>query len=87
MSVKRDEVNTFMLYLKYWRKRRKMTIDDLAAAAQMSTQTIVRIEKHDHVPTPAVFDKLEKALNVTTQQLYDGPYEKGVQEVKNPNAA
>lgn len=76
-----------MLYLRYWRKRRKMTIDDLAAAAKMSTQTIVRIERYGHIPTPTVFDKLEKVLDVTTQQLYDGPNEKGVQEVKNPNAA
>lgn len=61
------------LHLKYWRKRRKLTIKELAKQAGMSTETIVKIEKYGHIPGKEVLDKLERALNVTTDELFSGP--------------
>ena len=72
------------LQLRYWRKRRKMTIDDLSAKAKMSTQTIIKIEKYGHIPTPTTLGKLEDALGVTTEQLFEGP---GASETANPHRA
>jgi transcriptional regulator with XRE-family HTH domain len=55
--------------LKIWRMRRGMTMKQLAEAAGVSEQTIVRIETHGVIPFPRTLDKLAKALNVSPEEL------------------
>jgi transcriptional regulator with XRE-family HTH domain len=55
--------------LKLWRMRRGMTMKQLAEAAGVSEQTIVRIETHGVIPFPRTLDKLAKALHVGTEEL------------------
>jgi len=55
--------------LKYWRKRRALSIEDLASKAKMSTQTIVNIEKYGTEPRPSTLRKLAETLGVTIDEL------------------
>ena len=64
----RDEKNLRVL-LKYWRKRRGLSIERLAKDAKVSTITIQRIEKEGRMPRPDVLERLIKALNITLEEL------------------
>ena len=55
--------------LKYWRQRRSLSIDELAAQAKVSPQTIVNIELHGHHPRPKTIRKLAAGLDVTLDEL------------------
>lgn len=57
------------LKLKYWRKFRSLSIDELAAKANVSPQTIVNIEAHGIEPRPKTVRKLAEALEVTPDKL------------------
>lgn len=64
----RNEKN-LRVALRYWRKRRNMTIEGLAQEAHVSTRTITKIENTGHVPAPAVMGRLSKTLNVSIDDL------------------
>lgn len=57
------------LVLRYWRKRRGLSIRALAKKAQVSSVTILRVENENLVPQPKVIQKLMGALDVTMEQL------------------
>jgi transcriptional regulator with XRE-family HTH domain len=57
------------LKLRYWRRRRALSIPDLAALAHASSETIVRIETTNHVPRPNVIRRLAAALEVSLDEL------------------
>ena len=56
--------------LKYWRHRRAMTQHELAAAAGVSNQTIVNIERYGKEPIPTTVRKLAQALGITTEAFF-----------------
>ncbi len=64
----KDEKNLRVL-LKYWRKRRGLSIEKLAKDAKVSTVTIQRIEKEGRMPRPDVLERLIKTLNITLEEL------------------
>lgn len=55
--------------LRYWRKRRFLSIDDLAEKAQVSAKTIVNIEVHGIEPRPRTVRKLATALEIELDEL------------------
>jgi transcriptional regulator with XRE-family HTH domain len=55
--------------LKYWRKRRGLSIEKLAKLAKVSTITIVRIEKAGLMPRPDVLKRLTTKLGITMDEL------------------
>lgn len=59
------------LRLKYWRTRRALSIDDLAARAGMSTQTIVNLEKDRQPARPRTIQKLADALAINVDDLLE----------------
>jgi len=64
----KDEKN-LKVVLKYWRKRRGMSIERLAKEAKVSTITIQKIEKENHMPRPDVLERLKDKLDVTMEEL------------------
>jgi DNA-binding XRE family transcriptional regulator len=56
--------------LKYWRQRRAMTQHELAAAAGVSNQTIVNIERYGKEPIASTVRKLARALGITTEDFF-----------------
>lgn len=59
------------LKLKYWRTRRALSIDALAAKAEMSTQTIVNLEKNRQPPRPGTIQRLAEALDINVDDLIE----------------
>ena len=57
------------LKLRYWRRRRALSIPDLAALAHASSDTIVKIENENHVPRPNVIRRLAAALEIDLDDL------------------
>lgn len=57
--------------LKYWRQRRALSIEGLAKIAEMSTQTLVNIEKYGKEPRPSTIQRLAKALDVSIDELIE----------------
>lgn len=56
--------------LKYWRKRRGFTIENLAITAGVSTRTIIKMERDPHhIPRPDVTNRLTGKLGITVDQL------------------
>lgn len=56
--------------LKYWRKRRALTLRDITAKTGLSSQTLVRIEQ-GHEPRPSTLRKLAEALDVPLDDLIE----------------
>ncbi len=57
--------------LKYWRQRRALSIENLAEKANMSTQTLVNIEKYGKEPRPSTIRRLAEALEVSLDELIE----------------
>ncbi len=64
----KDEKN-LKVVLRYWRKRRGLSIEKLAKDAHVSTITIQNIEKKGLIPRPDVLERLVRALNVALDEL------------------
>ena len=64
----RDERN-LKVQLRYWRKRRGLSIEKLAKDAHVSTVTIMRIESSNRLPRPDVLERLTQALKITVEEL------------------
>jgi transcriptional regulator with XRE-family HTH domain len=64
----KDEKN-LKVVLRYWRKRRGLSIEKLAKDAHVSTITIQNIEKKGLVPRPDVLERLIRALNIALDEL------------------
>jgi transcriptional regulator with XRE-family HTH domain len=64
----KDEKN-LRVVLRYWRKRRGKSIEQLAREAEVSTATIVKIEKGHTIPRADVLQRLTQTLNITIDQL------------------
>jgi transcriptional regulator with XRE-family HTH domain len=58
-----------LLRLKYWRQRRLLTIEQLARQAQVSENTITRLEHRHPAPRPGTVRKLADALAVRPEDL------------------
>ena len=54
--------------LRQHRRLKMMSIRDLASAAGMGTQTIVKIERGDKV-RPSTFDRIAKVLDVKPEEI------------------
>jgi len=54
--------------LRQLRRLRMMSIRDLAAKADMGTQTIVKIERGEKA-RPSTFDRIAKALDVKPEEI------------------
>jgi transcriptional regulator with XRE-family HTH domain len=55
--------------LKAWREKRRMTQEELAKFAGISTVYVAKIEAGDKVPSIQVLMKLAKALGVKAGEL------------------
>lgn len=64
----KDERNLKIL-LRYWRRRRGKSIEQLAKEAHVSTSTITKTENSDVIPRAGVVNRLAQALGVTVDQL------------------
>lgn len=63
-------LNVTNIRLKYWRKRRVLTIAELAAKADVTPQTIVTIEKgRNPNARPETLRKLAGALSIGIEEL------------------
>jgi len=58
--------------VKHWRERRAMSQEDLAKQAEVSPNTIWRLENENRMPRPSTLRKLATALNVDPGVLLDG---------------
>jgi transcriptional regulator with XRE-family HTH domain len=59
--------------IKEWRTRRRLTQDDLAAAAGIHVNSFGRVERGKTNPTLKVLWKIAKKLDVSVAQLFLGP--------------
>ena len=59
--------------VKVWRAYRGMTVAELAAAADVSSSQLFAIESGDSSGSVAALQRIAKALEVTVDDLLDGP--------------
>lgn len=58
-----------MKQLREWRTKRLWSIRDLAAAAGVSTKTVVQLEHGRQVPTYATMRRISEALDVAPAEI------------------
>lgn len=69
-------------YLRQWRLYRRMTHEELASAADLGRQTIIRLEKPGASANELTVYKLASALKIGTEKLLNEapPNERAAQE-------
>jgi DNA-binding XRE family transcriptional regulator len=77
--------------LKYWRRKRGLTQDELCTLAGTSKQTVVNIERYGKEPIINTVKKLSRALNISTEEFFtDDPSQfdgsSDEEDVKKPAA-
>lgn len=58
-----------MVTLKEWRRKKAITIRELAKLAQVSTATITHIEQGKQLARPITMRKIAAALNLKPEQI------------------
>jgi transcriptional regulator with XRE-family HTH domain len=58
------------ILLKEWRRRRRLSLRQLALRARVAVSTLLRIEQGELSPTVDLLEKLAKALDVEVRRLF-----------------
>ena len=66
-----DLQDIFINNLKYFRKKKNMTQNDLTLAIDKSYNYINGIEQKKYFPQPDVIEKIAKTLEIKPMQLFD----------------
>ena len=59
--------------IREWRRRRRLTQEELAAAARVHVNALGRVERGEANPTLKVLWKIATKLKVSVAQLFLGP--------------
>ena len=66
----KKDTNNLRMRLGYWRKRKAFSIRKLAETANVSSATIVKIEKNSaYIPRSEVVHNLANALSISVDEL------------------
>ncbi len=72
MSVKLTIESELGMRIRYLRKQRKMSIEDLALLSNINRNYLSDLERGKRNPTLKILNKIATALNITLSELFKG---------------